>query len=83
MNLAAALPLLLRHAIAWAESQEADVLATGRSLAASEVALAKAVGVLDVSRVRLKIVNQLLSRIIRSFARRLVRRASWGRTCWA
>lgn len=49
------MPLL----IPWVESQEADALATGRPLTATELALASAVGVRDASRVRIKLVDQL------------------------
>jgi hypothetical protein len=59
IDLAAALPRLLPLAIPWVESQEADVLATGRSLTVTELALAKAVGVSNVTRVRIKLVNQM------------------------
>ena len=59
IDLVAALPRLLPLAISWVESQEADVLATGRPLTATEVALAKAVGVTDASRVRIKLVGQM------------------------
>jgi hypothetical protein len=59
IDLASALPRLLPLAISWAESQEADVLATGRSLVGTELALATAVGVSGVNRVRIKLVSQL------------------------
>ncbi len=59
IDLAAALPRLLPVAIPWVESQQADALATGRPLTATELALANAVGVRDTGRVRIKLVNQL------------------------
>jgi hypothetical protein len=59
IDLAAALLRLLPLAISWAESQEADVLATGRTLGATELALAKAVGVSEANRVRIKLVSQM------------------------
>jgi hypothetical protein len=59
IDLAAALPRLLPLAIPWVQSQEADVLATGRPLTVTELALAKAVGVRNASHVRIKLVNQL------------------------
>jgi hypothetical protein len=59
IDLAAALPHLLPLAIPWVQSQEADVLATGRPLTVTELALAKAVGVRNPSHVRIKLVNQL------------------------
>lgn len=59
IDLAAALPCLLPLAIPWVESQEVDVLATGRPLTVTELALAKAVAVREASRVRIKVVNQL------------------------
>jgi hypothetical protein len=57
MDLAAALPRLLPVAIAWVQAQEADVLASGRPLTASEAALATAVGVRNPDQVRLKLVS--------------------------
>ena len=59
IDLAAALPRLLPLAIPWVQSQEADVLATGCPLTVTELALAKAVGVRNASRVRIKLVNEL------------------------
>jgi hypothetical protein len=59
IDLAAALPRLLPLAIPWVQSQEANVLATGRPLTVTELALAKAVGVRNASRVRIKLVNEL------------------------
>ena len=59
INLAAELPRLLPDAIAWVQVQEAEILATGRPLTATEVRLAAAVGVRDSDRVRIKIVQQL------------------------
>jgi hypothetical protein len=59
IDLAAALPRLLPLAIPWVESQEADALATGLPLTVIQLALAKAVGVGDASRVRIKSVNWL------------------------
>jgi hypothetical protein len=59
INLAAELPQLLPLAIAWVQSQEADAIATGRCLTNLELALAKAVGVQNPDRVRIKLVNQL------------------------
>src|ERR1700694_1878483 len=59
IDLAAALPRLLPLAIPWVQSQEADVLATGRPLTVTELALAEAVGVRNASRVRIKLVNEL------------------------
>lgn len=59
IDLAAALPQLLPLAIPWVESQEADALATGRPLTATELALAIAVSVRETTRVRIKLVDQL------------------------
>jgi hypothetical protein len=59
INLAAELPRLLPDAIAWVQVQEAEILATGRPLTATEMRLAAAVGVRDSDRVRIKIVQQL------------------------
>jgi hypothetical protein len=59
INLATELPRLLPLAIAWVQSQEADVLATGRCLTITESELAKAVGVQSPDRVRIKLVDQL------------------------
>lgn len=59
LNLAAELPRLLPAVVAWAKAQEAEILATGRSLTALEVPLAAIVGVRDVDKVRIKFVHQL------------------------
>jgi hypothetical protein len=58
-DLAAVLPRLLPLAVAWIETQELDVLATGRVLSDVENQLAVAVGVQFPDRVRIEVVNQL------------------------
>jgi len=58
INLASELPRLMPLAIAWVQAQEADILATGRSLDANEIGFARAVGVRDAGLVRIKLVNQ-------------------------
>ena len=59
LDLAAELPRLLPLVVHWVESLETDALATGRPLTVTESALARTVGVRDVNRVRIKLVNQL------------------------
>lgn len=50
---------MLPNVVAWAEAQEAEILATGRSLASIEKRLAKAVGVREPDRVRIKMVQRI------------------------
>src|SRR5688500_13533771 len=45
MNLQASLPTLLPKAVEWAEMQQMDILATGRSLTPDEISTARAVDV--------------------------------------
>ena len=59
MNLSTDLPRLLPIAISWVQSQEALILATGRPLTAIESALARAVGVAEPEKVRIRLVNHL------------------------
>jgi hypothetical protein len=58
-DLAAVLPRLLPHAIAWVHAQEFKILASGRALTDIEIKLAVAVGVQDPARVRIKLVTQI------------------------
>jgi hypothetical protein len=58
-DLAAVLPHLLPHAIAWVHAQEFKILASGRALTDIETKLAIAVGVHDPARVRIKLVAQI------------------------
>jgi len=59
MDLAAALPLLLPQAIAWAQDQTDETLAVGVSLGLEALANARRVGVLAPERVRVKVVDAL------------------------
>lgn len=58
-DLAAALPRLLPHAMAWVHAQEFMILGSGRALAGIETKLAVAVGVQHPDRVRIKVVRQI------------------------
>jgi hypothetical protein len=58
-TLAAALPRLLPLVFDWVQSQEIQVLASGRALTDIEAKLAVAVGVRDRDRVRLKFFTQI------------------------
>ncbi len=59
-DLAAALPLLLPRAIAWAEAQEAQVLRTGAGLSTEGADLvARSVGVRRPERIRVSLVDQI------------------------
>jgi len=59
MNLAAALPLLLPRAIAWAEDQQGDILASGFQLSPEEMVMARGVGVARSENIRIKLVDTL------------------------
>jgi|SRR5437870_208549 len=59
MNLAAALPLLLPRAIAWAEDQQGDILASGFQLSPEEMVMARGVGVAWSENIRIKLVDTL------------------------
>jgi hypothetical protein len=59
MDLAAALPVLLPRAIAWAEAQSQLVLAHGVSLEPPGLGLARSVGVATPERIRVGVVNRL------------------------
>lgn len=58
-DLAAALPLLTPKAIAWAQQQESEILASGTALTESGLALARQVGVLSPEKIRLSFVPRL------------------------
>jgi hypothetical protein len=55
-NLASVLQELLPKAIAWAETQSQDIAQTGQRLDATNLALARSVGVQNPERIRVKIV---------------------------
>ena len=59
MDLEAALPLLLPRAIAWAEEQERDIIASGVQLSPDQVAMARGVGVARPEDIRVKLVDAL------------------------
>jgi hypothetical protein len=59
INLAAELPRLLPLAIDWVQGQEIEIVATGRSLTIIELQLARTVGVVNPSSVRIKMVREL------------------------
>jgi hypothetical protein len=54
MDLQGTLPILLPKAVEWAEMQQVDILAFGRSLTADEISTARAVGVKHLKRFGLK-----------------------------
>ena len=59
MDLISALPALLPEAIAWAEAQAAEALATGVPLGAEALENARRVGVQNPERIRVKLVGAL------------------------
>jgi hypothetical protein len=59
MNLVTELSRLLPLAIDWAQSQENAIIASGRSLSAAELQVARAVGVQHATKIRIKLVSQL------------------------
>ena len=59
INLAVELPTLLPAATSWIESQQTGILAAGRALTPTEIALARVVGVRDPDRVRFQVVQAL------------------------
>lgn len=67
MDLEKTLPILLPKAVGWAEEQQRDILAFGRTLTADEIAAARAVGVSQPEMIRVKSVSSIP--VPRSFAR--------------
>jgi hypothetical protein len=59
LDLRAALPQLLPAAIAWAEERERDASANGSALDESQIAIARAVGVVHPELIRLCAVDRL------------------------
>jgi len=59
IDLGKALPRLLPKAIAWAEEQQADILAAGFPLLPEQMAMARAVGVSHPENIRIKLVDRL------------------------
>lgn len=53
------LPRLLPKAVAWAEAQQADILAVGSPLSAEHKVMARKVGVAHPENIRIKLVEQL------------------------
>jgi hypothetical protein len=60
-DLESQLPLLLPRAVAWAEREERQVLATGACLTEAEHALARFLGVAHPERVRIRLVDTMPS----------------------
>jgi len=59
LNLPSVLPQLLPKAIAWEEMQSQDIAQTGQGLDATNLALARSVGVRNPERIRVKIVSAI------------------------
>lgn len=59
LDLRTALPTLLPKAMAWALTQSQIIIATGNSLTADQLALARCVGVMQPERIRIKVVPAL------------------------
>src|SRR5713101_3616336 len=59
MDLAAALPLLLPEAIAWAQAQADEALAVGSPLAGEGLENARRVGIVAPERIRVRLVDAL------------------------
>jgi len=59
IDLAANLPRLLPLAVAWVQTQETEILASGRALTPVETKLAIAVGVQRPDSVRIKVVRRM------------------------
>ena len=59
IDLRAELPRLLPRAIAWAEEQQADILASGFPLSSEQLAMAQGVGVACPESIRIKLVDAL------------------------
>lgn len=59
MDLKTALPILLPKAVKWAEQQQMDILASGRALTPDEIKIARAVGVTEPEKIRIKIVEAI------------------------
>ncbi len=58
-DLAAVLPKLLPQAIEWVESRSGGILSSGQPLTAAGITVARAVGVRDPERIRVKLVESL------------------------
>ncbi|HHT9130020.1 MAG TPA: hypothetical protein ACFYEC_04045 [Candidatus Brocadiaceae bacterium] len=58
IDLRAELPRLLPKAIDWAESQQADMLATGVPLSPEQIAMARRIGVAQPENISIKLVTQ-------------------------
>ena len=59
MDLSAALPILLPKACAWALTESQNIIATGNSLTADQLSLARCAGVAQPERIRIKVVPSL------------------------
>ena len=59
MDLQVILPILLPKAIEWAELQQIDILTSGRPLTPGEIATARAVGVSQPEKIRVKSVASI------------------------
>lgn len=58
-DLAAVLPMLLPRAIAWAEVNSGEILASGLPLNTREISIARAVGVASPERIRIMLVETI------------------------
>lgn len=59
IDLRSILPRLLPKAVAWAEAQQADILAAGSPLLAEYLTMARKIGVAHPENIRIKLVEQL------------------------
>ena len=58
-DLAAVLPKLLPQAIEWVESCSAEILSRGKPLTAAGIKVARSIGVLDPTKIRVELVESL------------------------
>ena len=59
IDLRTALPRLLPRAVAWAEQQQANILASGFPLSLEQITVARTVGVSYPQNIRIRLVNRL------------------------
>jgi hypothetical protein len=59
IDLRTALPRLLPRAVAWAEQQQANILASGFPLSPEQITVARTVGVSYPQNIRIRLVNRL------------------------
>ena len=58
LDLRTELPRLLPKAVDWAESQQADILATGVPLSPEQMAMARRIGVSQPENIRIKLATE-------------------------